>query len=204
MVYAKKGKHITLQDILKDFQHPTKGKPTFVAQLGMHLLENKIQNRLVVSISTLVSPAWKNASKEELIENMGKWLSAHPDDLWHEDVEHTLSYLQKGGELIQESYSKETIKEMIDRKSLVLIGVDEDWLWGHRFKLIGDKRVVDDIEGKREGHFVLVDGYNNEYFHVLDPFPTNLEDRHGQYNIPMNQLVNASLTWDGQLLEILA
>lgn len=203
MVYAKKGKKITLQDILKDFKHPTKGKPTYVMQLGSHLLKNGIKSKLIVSTSKVVSPAWKNISKKELISNLEKWLSLHPKAMWKMDVEYVIQYLKDGGDLLQESYSAETLKEMIDRNSLIILGVDEDWIWGHRFKLVGSERVIDEIGGYLEGHFVLVDGYNDKTFHVLDPFPTKVAERHGEYNVPMNTLINASLTWDSQILEIL-
>lgn len=204
MVYSLRGKQITLQDILKDFNHPEKGKPTYVSQLANHLMQNDIQTNVVISASKLLSPAWKHVSKKKLIENLEKWLKTHADTSWGRDAAHLLIYLKNGGTVMQDSYSAQTIRDMLDAGSLVILCVDEDWLWGHRTKLVGEKRVIDEINGKVEGHFVLVTGYEAKRFRVLDPFPTHIEDRHGEYDVDDNQLVNASLTWDPEVIEILS
>lgn len=203
MVYAMKGKKITLKDILKDFHHPEKGEPTYVGQLASHLHKNGIKTKVIVSTSQVVSPAWKHVPKEELINQLKMWLSLHSKHMWFMNNLYILWYLQEGGELEQQSYTAQTIKNMLDRESLVILGIDEDWVWEHRFKLVGEKRIVNDIEGLLEGHFVLVTGYEGNKFHVLDPFPTNLENKHGSYDIDVDQLTNASLTWDPQIIEIL-
>ena len=203
MVYKIKGKNITLQDILKDFKHPEKGKPTYVAQLAEHLEKNEVTTQMIVSSSRLVSPAWKNKSMSELTHTLMKWLELQKKAEWRKAVEYIVSYLKSGGQVVQDSYTAQTIKSMLDRGSLVILGIDEDWVWGHRLKLVGEKRIIDDLGGKVEGHFVLVKGHNNGKFHVLDPFPTNIEDRHGEYDVEENQLINASLTWDPEVLEIL-
>jgi|SRR5579872_745175 len=204
MVYSLKGKHILLSDILSDFNHPEKGKPTYIPQLAEHLEKNGIKTKLLVSTSKLLSPAWSRLPVAELIENLEKWLKVHKSNPFIKDVEYMISYLKKGGTVEQDSYTTRTLKEMLDRGSVVILGVDEDWIWGHRLKLEGHKRVVDDIAGGVEGHFVLIKSYKGQNFHVLDPFPTNLENKHGEYDVNENQLLNASLTWDSQVLEILS
>jgi len=203
MVYSMKGKKISLKDILTDFHHPEKGEATYLPQLARHLNKEGIKTKVVISTSKALSPAWKDLTKEELITQLKEWIPLHPTNLWLMDVIHLLFYLQEGGEVKQESYSAKTIKEMIDRNSLVILCIDEDWVWEHRFKLKGDKRVINELEGGLEGHFVLVTGYEDNMFHVLDPFPTKIEGRHGEYDVDENQLINASLTWDAEILEIM-
>lgn len=204
MVYSMKGKKISLKDILSDFHHPEKGNPTYAAQLARHLHKNGIKTKLTTSTSKILSYAWRDLPRKELIENIKEWIMLHSGDLWRNAIIHILFYLQEGGELEQKSYTTQTIKEMLDRNSLVILCIDEDWAWGHRLKLVGDKRMIDDLEGALEGHFVLVTGYKDNMFHVLDPFPTNVENRHGEYDIECDQLANASLTWDPEVIEIFA
>lgn len=203
MVYAMKGKNITAEDILKDFGHPQKGKPSWVPQLATHFEKNGIKTKIFISTSQLASPSWKDLSKEKLINNLTKWQMSHKKHAWRKGVEFLIEYLKAGGDIELKSYTAQTIKAMIDRGSLVILCIDEDWVWGHRFKQVEGKRVVDDIEGQLEGHFVLVTEYKDNTFHVLDPFPTNLENRHGVYDIDMDQLTNASLTWDAEVIEVL-
>lgn len=205
MVYSYKGKKISLKDILNDFHHPEKGKPTYAPQLARHLNKNGVKTRLLTSTSHVLSPAWKNLPREEVIEQLKEWIALHPKNLWLMDAIHNLFFLQEGGNVEQVSYTAQTIREMLDRGSLVILCIDEDWVWEHRFKLDKSKtkRVPNEVEGEVEGHFVLVTKYNGDTFHVLDPFPTNLENRHGEYDINMNQLTNASLTWDAEVIEVL-
>ena len=99
-------------------------------------------------------------------------------------------------------YSAATIRDALDTGAVVMVCVDEDWLWGHRLKRDDGKVTVNEISGKVEGHFVVVTGWKDEKFHVLDPFPTGIENRHGEYFVPDSDLVNASLTWDPQILVI--
>ncbi len=203
MVYSMKGKDIKLGDVLKDFGHPKRGKPTYAAQLVSHVHKNGIKTKLVTSTSKVLSYAWRDLPKDKLIENIKEWLNFHPKNLWRKEVTYILDYLEDGGDLEQKSYSSQTIKDMLDKKSLVILCIDEDWAWGHRLKMVGKERIVDDIKGGLEGHFVLVTGYKDNMFHVLDPFPTNIENRHGEYDIECDQLTNASLTWDPEIIEIL-
>lgn len=203
MVYAIKGKKISVQDILKDFHHDEKGDPTYPPQLTRHFLQHGLKTKVTISNSRAISPAWGNISREELIENLKLWITLHQKDDWREYGLQVLFYLQEKGEIALQSYTSQTLKEMLDRGSLLILGVDEDWIWGHRFKQEGKKRIIDDIKGNVEGHFVLITGYQDNKFHVLDPFPTNIEGRHGTYDIDVNQLTNASLIWASTIVEIL-
>jgi hypothetical protein len=205
MVYAFKKKKISLKDILNDFHHPEKGKPTYVSQLGRHLNSNDIKTKILVSSSKLLSPAWKNYSREELITTLKEWLILHPKADLFQDVLQILFYLQEGGSVEPVSYTVQTIKDMLDRNSMVILCVDDHWIWGHRFTFdkTKTKKVIDDLEGEVGGHFVLVTKYIGNTFHVLDPFPTHIEGRHGEYDIDVNDLLNASLTWEPQIIEIL-
>lgn len=202
MVYAIKGKKISVKDILKDFHQSEKGAPTYPPQVARHLIQHGLKTKITISNSQVISPAWKNVSREQLIENVKLWLTLHPKSDWYQNNLHTLFYLQEGGVISLQSYTSKTLKEMLDTGSLLILGVDEDWIWEHRFKIEGKKRVINEVEGQVEGHFVLVTGYKEEKFHVLDPFPTKIEHRHGEYDIAVDQLTNASLVWGATVVEI--
>lgn len=79
MVYKMKAKNITLSDILADFHHPEKGEPTYGPQIAAHLEKNGIKTNILISSSTVISPAWKDYSKEELIDAYKKWLAFHKE-----------------------------------------------------------------------------------------------------------------------------
>lgn len=204
MVYGIKGKQITLDDILRDFWLDRKGKPMWASQLVRHLHQHGLATTLTVSTSHVVSPAWADLPTEQLIDNLKTWLTLHPQDLWHLNNMNVLFYLQEGGQLNVASYTASSLKAMLDRGSVLILCIDEDWVWGHRLDRSQEEVRVDDLSGFVEGHFVVVTGYDGDMFHVLDPFPTNIEGRHGEYDIEDVRLVNASLTWDPQVIEVLA
>lgn len=203
MVYGIKGKKISMKDILKDFHHGEKGDPTYPPQLARHFLKNGFKTRLTISNSRVISPAWKNIPKQELIENLKLWLTLHQKNDWRGYGLELLFYLQEGGEIALQSYTSKILKDMLDKSSLLILGVDEDWVWEHRFRAEGSKRIIDEIRGGVEGHFVLVTGHKDDKFHVLDPFPTHIEGRHGAYDIDVDQLTNASLIWASTVVEVL-
>jgi len=204
MVYQKLGMNITVADILRDFHQGPKGESTYVPQLARHLRDHGIKTKVSVSSSKIVSPDWKQLSPADVTSRLKTWLTVHPDDYWHNNNLHLLFYLQEGGELGIESYTDATITAGLDRGSLFLVCVDENWLWGHRLKRQNGGLKINDITGKLEGHFVVVTGYENGQFHVLDPYPTGLKGKHGSYDVPVADLVNASLTWDPQIIEVFA
>jgi hypothetical protein len=205
MVYALKDKKISVDDILDDFHQDKKGMATYAPQLARHMQKNGLKTKVHVSGSRIASPAWADISRQELVEKLKDWLTCHPKDEWSLNNLFVLFYLQEGGDLAIESYTAESLKGMLDHGSTLIVCVDENWVWGHRLKRSpkGEEVQIDDIAGKLGGHFVVVTGYKGDQFRVLDPFPTNLPGRHGEYDIDVNQLTNASLTWDPQIIEIL-
>jgi len=202
MVYALRKKQVRLEDILRDFKQDKMGDATYTAQLARHLEKNGLRTTVTVSSSKIVSPAWSGLSKTELIENLKLWLTLHPRDFWHLNNLYLLFYLQEGGTLNIASYTVGSLQAMLDKGSMLIVCVDEDWLWGHRLNRTPDDIVIDEAAGKLEGHFVVVTGYEENKFHILDPFPTNIKGRHGAYDVEAEKLLNASLTWDPEILEV--
>lgn len=205
MVYRLLGKNISLKKILTDFRFERKGEATFPAQLARHLTKNGIKNKIYISNPQVIPPAWKDLPKEELVENIKTWLTLNIsyEDIWSKYALHLLFYLQEGGEVILKSYNANDLKEMLDRKSLIIATIDEVWLWGHRIRTKGHKGIIDNFRAKTTGHFVLVKGHKGNKFQILDPYPTNIAGRYGSYEVEENQLINASLTWAATIIEVL-
>lgn len=201
MVYRTKGISRDIKQILKDFHLDSKGDLTYPPQLARDLQRNGLRTNLLISSPSVISPAWKEWSTIEQIEALKLWATLNPKNDNHIIGLHTLFYLQEGGSISLTSYDATDLKQRLDQESLLIVGLDEVWIWGHRFQEY--KAQVDEFKGKSDGHFVLVNGYNENRFSVLDPYPTNLSDRHGQYEVEENQLVNASLLWEGMIVEVL-
>jgi hypothetical protein len=201
MVYKIKGKSISLSQILNDLRLGERGATTYPAQLARHLNKNGIRTKLTISNSQVISPAWKDAGKATLIENLKHWLAFQPRHGWHEFGLHVLFYLQEGGEIEVKSYTVSDFQRMLSKGSLLVLAVDEVWIWKHRFK--EHKAEIDDLNGRSHGHFIVVTKFKDDKFTILDPYPTNIPGRHGSYEIDGNDLLNASLIWSATIVEIL-
>lgn len=202
MVYKLQGQNISVPQILADFHQEGQGEATFVPQLARHLNAHGVATRLLVASSKIISPAWKDASSDELIANLKAWVTRHPNDIWHVNNLHLLFYLEEGGTLDIIPYTTSLMKAALSLGSIFIVCVDENWMWGHRLKRHNGVVEVNEIAGHLEGHFVVVTGYEGDMVHVLDPFPTGIKGRHGAYDIGIDQVINASLTWDPQIIEI--
>lgn len=202
MIYKIKNKTRSIKDILRDWSLPDKGRPTFPAQLARDLNNNGIKTKLIVSNPRVVSPAWFRLPKNELIENIKLWLTIHSKHDWRTFGLHLLFYLQEGGEVEFKTLSPSVLKEKVNKESLLILGLDEVWIWGHRIG--GKEHRIDDINQGTTGHFVLVRSVKNEKYEVWDPYPTNLENKHGVYCVDGDELVNSLLIWSGSIVEILA
>ena len=201
MVYRKKGLDISLVQILQELNLEAKGSVTFPPQLARNLLAHGLRTNLVVANSQFISPAWKNFGRRELMDNLKNWLTFQPTHEWHVYGLHSLFYLEEGGDIELKSFESDYLKKLIDRGSILVLCVDEVWLWGHRFKEHVSE--IDDLRSKSWGHFVVVSEYNNDNFTILDPYPTGLPGKEGVYEVSGVDLVNATLTWSATILEVL-
>lgn len=204
MVYAMRGKSTSLNDILNDFQQGPKGATTYVPQLATHLLTHGLDTNLTISSGRILSYAWKDLSTTALTDKLEAWVKAHPDDSFNANNTFLLEYLRKHGTVTIDSYNVNSFKKMLDTGSILILCVDESWLWGQRLNRSKQLIAFDDIQGIVEGHFVVLTSYVDNQFHVLDPYPTNLDGKHGIYEVDEQILLNASLTWAPQFIEVLA
>jgi len=202
MAYRILGKKVDVEEILKDLKIKKKGRPTFPPELAGHLLRNNIKTRLIISSPRIISPAWADLNNKELVKNLEVWLALQKNHraIMYKFAKQLVPYVKSGGVVELKSYSSSDLKEMLDNGSLLILCVDEVWLWGHR--LISFTSKIDEFKGKSSGHYVLVKSYHGDKFEVYDPFPTKIPERNGIYWIDQNQLLNASLIWAATVLEI--
>ncbi len=201
MAYGFKNVDRKLRDILKDFHFGKKGKPTYPAQLARDAMKQGLKTRLIISNPRIIPPVWSNLPREKLVENVKDWLTLNPKHDWLAYGLHLLFYLLEGGDILLQSISVADLGKMISSGSILILGVDEVWLWGQR--LDGRKHRFDNFNGNTSGHFVLTREFDNDSFTVLDPYPTKLPGRMGRYVVSGNELLNSILIWSGTGLEIL-
>ncbi len=202
MIYSLKGKKRTVKEILADFHFEEKGRSTYPGQIARDLLRHGIRTKLTIANPRVISPAWVGKSRAELIELLKLWATLQDKHEWHLYGLHLLFYLQEGVEVVLKPIGQEDLQQMVDRQSLLILALDEVWLWGHRYK--SKKAEIDDLGGKTQGHFILVKSRKGDNFSVYDPYPTIQPDVNGEYEVDGKKLLNALLTWSATIIEVLA
>lgn len=201
MVYKLKGQDISLEEISNDLKLGSKGECTYPPQLAGHLVNHGLKTNLLVSNSQFISPAWNKLGRQDLMDNLKNWLVFQPKHDWHLYGLHTLFYLEDGGHVELRSISVDYLKRTLEKGSILILCIDEVWIWGHRLK--EHEGSIDDLRSKSWGHFVVVKEYTGDKFSVLDPYPTNLPGKEGVYEVNGDDLVSAVLTWSGTIVEVL-
>ncbi|MDQ6985174.1 MAG: hypothetical protein Q9M91_01345 [Candidatus Dojkabacteria bacterium] len=116
-----------------------------------------------------------------------------PDNLIH--------YLESGGDVEVKSFSINDLKKMTDKGSKVILTVNLPHLYGK--KKVDKTNTYNPIKGViEEGHFIILDGYKDDNFKILDPYPSSIENREGEYNIDQQIVFNSCLLASGIIIEI--
>lgn len=200
MIYNLKGINRDLEKILSDLKYPPQGKNTFPGQIATHLLQNGQDCRMYVANTRVVSPAWRDLTREQLISNITEWMQANPKDDWLNFGSSLQLFLKAGGKIDFKSLGPDDFQEMLNRGSQLIPCVEGPLLWDHKF--IMPKQLVDEIHGSVPGHYVVVKSLIDGQVEILDPYPTNLSEKNGHYKVSLKDLVNATLVWSGTVIEV--
>ena len=201
MIYRLKQVKRSVNDILSDANIEKKGEPTYAPQLARDLLAHHIRTQILSMNTRSLPPSWSEYSSKELQASLKKWLVHNKNHEWFLHNLHMLFYLQEGGSVKIKVFSIQDIEQMIDNGSILLVCVDEVWLYGSRSK--AKEATFDNIRGDTYGHFVLITGYTETGFQIADPYPTGDKKKNKVYIIPKEHLIAASFSWAGSIVEVL-
>lgn len=202
-IYRHYGKDRGLEGILEDL-HITKEESTYGPQLARHLNNNGFKTCICSSDPNVVSPEWRNASVDSIIEDLKGWIIYHfdkkVDKIWIKKALFLLFYLQEGGNLQVNDVTRSFLDKSLQEGNIILACVAESWIWKKR--KISKVAKYDNIKGKVHGHFVVVYEQEDEKYLISDPYPTNIQDKEGLYKVDKDTLITSILTWSSEILII--
>lgn len=200
MVHALRGKPRSVEQILISLGFPSDAQShwTTIGQLASYLLDAGFAPSVILGNSRIVVPGWISLPPVELVSRIQQWIDLHPGDYWAREAAAIIPFLLKGGRIERAIIDSQLILERLRTGSLLVPCLDEVWLWGHRYH---DGK-LDEVQGKTDGHFVVLLRALDQNVEILDPYPTNLPERHGNYSLPARDIVPAILSWDGMIIEI--
>ena len=145
--------------------------------------------------------------KDELINKLNLLHEAKTSRKLRTAIKAYVRYLELGGEITFEMLTESLLKKYFDQSLPILTGVSATYLYDTKREIsVGSKTVYDDIQGEPTGHFIVLQGFEDEkHIKVADPFTDNHKKKK-YYSIDIQRLINSILlgvvTYDANLLVI--
>lgn len=198
-IYDFLEKNLDLDQILTDLNVNT-SESTYLPQLARHLNNNQIITSILSSNTFVLTPEWIGKTNTEISGLLRQWLVKNFQSGWFKSALFLLFYLQEGGNIKIADLTTKLLDEYINRNNLLLVSVEESWLWGKKKKpgLVE----YDSITGHEAGHFIIVYGSKNNEYLISDSYPTAINGRSGLYSIPKDKLLVSILLWNPEVLVI--
>lgn len=204
-VYSYFGDPIDLCQVIDEVASLPAGG-TLAVQLGYHALLRGYRASIYTNNLQTFDPTWfrpgvdlsERLALQATFKKNNKKLMLATD--WY------LRYLAAGGEVRLESFTPELVRTFLERKVPILAGLSATYLYGCPRER--EDGTYDDIAGSPTGHFVVIQGYDQDTEHLIiaDPLPDNPGPGCQYYSVELPRLLAAIhlgiVTYDANLLVI--
>ena len=167
--------------------------------------QDSITLKKVIKDINVFDPSWFALDKKELIEKLKQRYDKRKGVKLKAAIKEYMKFLKAGGEIRFDDLSPELVSDILANDTPILTGLSSTWLYqSKRENSISNK--TDDIGGDPAGHFVIVNGLQDDIVSVADPYLKNPISNDHFYKIDINRFINAILlgitSYDGNLLII--
>jgi hypothetical protein len=198
---------ISLKEVIRGVKQLKSGG-TLAVMLGNHALQRGYQATIFSYNLHVFDPSWFGHSNKKMIENLKKQMEfKHKRRKLQIASKAYIKFLEAGGEVKYHDLDDKLIKGYIKRGIPVLTGLSATYLYGSE-REVPQFNIYDSIKGEPAGHFVVVNGYDEErnLAFLADPMTPNPMGKEGIYHVPFNRLINSIMlgivTYDANLLII--
>lgn len=204
-IYSYFNDPVALDQVISEVASLPQGG-TLAVQLGYHALSRGYRVSIYTNNLQTFDPTWFRPGVD-LSERLSLQIKYKKHDKKLAlATEWYLRYLEAGGEVRLESFTPGLLRSFLERKIPVLAGLSATYLYGCPRER--EDGTYDDIAGHPTGHFVLIQGYDqdNEHLIVADPLPDNPGPGGQHYTVELPRLLAAIhlgiVTYDANLLVI--
>ncbi|MCB9061294.1 MAG: C39 family peptidase [Halobacteriovoraceae bacterium] len=206
-VYSFYNDKIGLEQIVDDINQFDQGGGTLAVILGKHAIKRGYHATMFCFNIKVFDPSWFEKGNDFIRKCINKSIdTGKMSEKRLFTLKEYEEYLRFGGDLKFRDLSQELLKSVLDTKVPILTGLSSTWLYRDK-REDPIKNEYDDILGSPAGHFVIIDGYeNNGQFSICDPYQKNPINSTNHYLINGDRLINSILlgisSYDGNLLII--
>lgn len=181
---------------------------TLAVILGNHALARNYHATLFTFNLVVFDPTWFGRERSQLILLLREQMRHKRGKKLQFASKAYIEFLERGGVIRFEEMTKGLLLRHLEEKSPVLAGLSATYLYNTP-REIPETNSYDHIKGLPSGHFVVINGYDDEadQFMLADPLKPNPYAKTEQYyKVSSDRLINSILlgivTYDANLLVI--
>lgn len=213
-VYQYYQDDIPLKEVIEEVKQLASGG-TIAVMLANHALKRGYNATIYTYNLMTFDPSWFR-EKADLTTKLNEQLLAKPnDEKLHVATTGYLQFLANGGVIKFEELTPSLIKYFLTKRIPILTGLSATYLYespretGEYIPATGEFVVrYDDVNGVSTGHFVIINGFNQEkrLVYIADPLDANPISEKQYYKVSFQKLINSIMlgvmTYDANLLII--
>lgn len=210
-VYRYYGYKTSVSQIIKETPRLPMGG-TLAVMLGNHALARGFNVKIYTYNLAVFDPSWFTPTpigRKRLIAKLEAQMEAKAQKKLSMACQEYIRFLMLGGTLHMADLSQPLIAHHLKRGVPLLTGLSSTYLYmGPRERNEGERQIVDDVAGYPEGHFVIIEKFNEktQKVTIADPYGHNPFSRNLRYTISMERLLTAMflgiITYDANFVVI--
>lgn len=197
---------IELKQVIQEVKQLKNGG-TLAVMLGNHALQRGYDAHIFTYNLTVFDPSWFNQSRNKMVENLRKQMSYKVKRRKLQVASRAyIKFLEAGGRILNSELDSNLIKSYLKKQIPILTGLSATNLYGTPREIPSTNK-YNSIKGEPVGHFVIVNGYEEDKncVYLADPMnPNPLKSQY--YSVTFDRLINSIMlgivTYDANLLII--
>ncbi len=197
---------IELKEVVKEVKS-LKAGGTLAVMLGNHALRRGYKANLYTYNLNVFDPSWFKYSTKKIITSLKQQIRyKYKRKKLLVASKAYIKFLEAGGKVFQSELNADLIKTYLKQSKPILTGLSATYLYG-TMREVPINNKFDSIRGEPVGHFVIINGYDEETntVYLADPMnPNPLKSQY--YSVKFDRLINSIMlgivTYDANLLII--
>jgi hypothetical protein len=197
---------IALKEVVNEVKSLKTGG-TLAVMLGNHALQRGYDAHIYTYNLNVFDPTWFDLSPKKMIEVLKKQMRyKFRSKRLQVASKAYIKFLEAGGKIFQNELDETLIKKYLKQSIPVLTGLSATYLYATEREIPKNNK-FDSVRGEPVGHFVIINGYdeNSNLVYLADPMnPNPLKSQY--YNVTFDRLINSIMlgivTYDANLLVI--
>lgn len=204
-MYRYYGRNIPLDTVIGEVASLDKGG-TLGVTLANHALEQGFKVTLFTYNLIIFDPTWF-AGVTNLKEKLRRRRRHTGSRKERFAIDHYLRFLTGGGDIRFQDMNRRMLADFLNRGVPILTGLNSTFLY-RTARIYAPTHADDDVRGRVEGHFVVLDGYDRKtrQVSIADPYPRNPISGTTAYRVAIDRVINAILlgvlTYDANFIII--